>query len=121
MATPLLSLVKTYVNSTQMAARPCMSARLTTSAVHLGTKPAVSMRRAQAKQIMAGTAALPGQKADLQLPKVVEGSLLEAPPVSEARTWDVSCLLHRLCLQQANYLPSLCTGATFVPPLPMSI
>ena len=86
-------LVKTYVFcSTQMAARACVNARLTTSAVHLGTKPAVSIRRAQAKQIMAGTAALSGQKAGLQVPKVVEGSLLEAPPDSKARTWDVSAL-----------------------------
>ena len=75
-----------------MAART--HARLTTSAVHMGTKPANATRRAQAKQIMTGTAALPGQTAELQVPKVVEGSLLEAPPDSEACTWDVPCLLH---------------------------
>ena len=86
----------------------CLHARLTTSAVLIGTKPAASMSRAQAKQIKAGTAALPGQKAELQLPKVVEGSLLKAPPNSEARTWNVPCVLRSQVYSKPT-MPPACT------------
>ena len=96
-----------------MAARTCLHARLTTSAVHLGTKPAIPSRRAQAKQSMAGIAALPGQKAELQVPKVVEGSLLKAPPDSEARTWGVPYSLHL----QVCSTPAVSPACTQVPVL----